>query len=181
MEIRALGHNCFRLRGKEAIVLLGSPAKRVEADIVIADEGLDQSKVKAKNRPEVFLLPGPGEYEINGVEIRSRSRGLWLLEMEKIKIAYWAKIEQMPAEKELESLGPVDLLVPVLSNERLGAKKAFTLIGKISPLIVVLAQPRAKNLLDLLDQEDLLAEDKLFVKASDLPEETKIVVLKVKQ
>jgi len=181
MEIRALSNNCFRLRGKEAILLLGTSPKKVEADIIVGSNQLKNDKIVARKRGEPFLVPGPGEYEISGVEIWDGEKGCWLIQMDNLKICYLADGWRMPSDKKIESLGQIDLLLLVLGVGKEGTKEAAEVVKKVSPLLVVVSELEAKDFLDALDQEDLQPEDKLLIKPADLPEETKVVVLRVKQ
>lgn len=181
MEIRTLANNCFRLRGKNVTLLLGTSRKKTEADIVITSGQSERDKVTSRKRREPFWLPGPGEYEISGVEIWDGESGCWLIKMDGLKIGYLADGWRMPSDKKIESLGQIDLLILTLERGKERAQKAAEAIRKISPLIVVVSETEVQDLLDVLDQEGLQPEDKLLVKPTDLPEETKVVVLKVRQ
>lgn len=176
-----MSDNSFRVRGKEAALLLGISSKKTEADIVVAPSQLGRDKVVAQRREEPFWITGPGEYEVSGVEIWDGERGCWLVKIDDLKICYLADDWKMPSDKKIESLGPIDLLLLTLGTDKEGARRGAEIIKKISPLLVVVSEPETKDFLDILDQEDLQPEDKLSIKPADLPEETKVVVLKVRQ
>jgi len=181
MEVRALSSNCFRLRGREAVLLLGTISKKTEADVVIGSGQLEKGKIVAKKRKEPFLVPGPGEYEVGGVEIWDGEKGCWLIQVDKLRICYLADGWKMPSDKKIEFLGQIDLLLIALGDGKERAKVAAEVVKRISPLLVVVSELEAKDFLDALDQEDLRPEDKLLIKPADLPGETKVVVLRTKQ
>src|SRR4051812_10186465 len=76
MEISWLGHNCFRLRGRDATVLTdpASPASgyrigKVTANIATISRSGSESDYRAALAPETRFVAGPGEYDIAGVLI----------------------------------------------------------------------------------------------------------------
>jgi L-ascorbate metabolism protein UlaG (beta-lactamase superfamily) len=82
------------------------------------------------------------------------------------------------------------LIVPVGAPDALDAAKAVEVIGQIEPAIVIPMMyktgPETLNLepLDRFAKEmglkEWVAQDKLVIKSSDLPETTQVVVLEVK-
>jgi len=182
MRIRALSPTSFRLRTRESIVLLGAPPRRQEADLVVAPvESQEKQLVKPKKRDQVFWLPGPGEYEVAGIEIWGGEKGFWVLRQESLKLIYWTSQWRQPSDQEIESWGAVAVMIFSLDSDKEMAQKAAAMIRRSSPSIAVVAQsPASKELLDRLDREDIEPEDELSIKLADLPEETKLVVLKVK-
>ena len=179
MVIRALTLTSFRLRTKEAVVLLGQPSRRQEADIVIAAETTE--KVRPKKRKEVFWVPGPGEYEIAGVEIWGGEKGFWILRLEGLKLVYWESAWRLPSDQEIESWGAVAAMIFSLDSDKELARKAAEMVKRTSPSVAVVAQSSAsKEFLDQLDREDIKPEEELSIKSNRLPEETRLVVLKVK-
>lgn len=189
MEIKYLGGNCFRIREKEVYLLLGKPEKKVEADVVLVGNGAVIDKnILGKKRKTPFIIPGPGEYEISGVEIWGRGDSLWRIRLNGWEIGFMTNGWQISNEKKAEFFGQVEILFLILSEGKEGAKKAVETIKRVSPLIVIpgmeiesqkkLGDSWVREFLDEMDQESLKAKDKLQLKRKDLPEETELVLLK---
>ena len=74
MDLTWLGHACFRMRGREGVVLADPPdpksghaiAKTDAAIVTISHEHLGHSSLKSVGG-EPVVLRGPGEYEIHEV------------------------------------------------------------------------------------------------------------------
>jgi len=191
MEVKYLGGNCFRLREKETYLLLGQPEKRVEADVVLTGKGgVGGNNIVAKKRRSPFVIPGPGEYEVGGVEIWGRGDRLWRIHLDSWKIGFITNDWQVPDEKKADFFGQVDILFLILPEGKEGAKKAVEAVKRVSPLIVIpgmkieaqrkLGDNWAEEFLDEMDQEGLEAKEKLQLKRKDLPEETRLVLLEPK-
>ena len=179
MELKVQGKNSFRIRGKKAILFLGPLLDKVEADIIIADGGATpRGRLKAPKRGEPFLVPGAGEYEVAGVEIWGRKRGCWLIQMDDFRLSYLSPDRRRLGEKEIESLGRIDLLLLRIKPGRKGARDALEAMKKIAPPLTVLPAAEAGDFLDLADREDLTPQEKLVVRREDLSEEARIVLLK---
>ena len=133
MEIVWLGHSCFRIRGREATVLLdpcppttGYSIGKPTADIVtISHQHDDHTYLKAvAGNPTV--LEGPGEYEIHGAFITGIStyhggdegaeRGASIafgVEMEDIRVCHLGDLGHSPTAEQAEEMTGADvLLVP---------------------------------------------------------------------
>ena len=75
-EIRWFGHNCFRIRAKEATVLTDPVGKKTgyslakqTADIVTVSHDHPGHNNIAAIKPDFQMIDGPGEYEIHDVFI----------------------------------------------------------------------------------------------------------------
>ena len=157
-EIRWFGHNCFRIRAKEA-TLLTDPVARVTgyamakqtADIVtISHDHPGHSNLNAV-RPDYEVIQGPGEYEIQGVFVtgirtyhddeKGKERGyntVYLIEVEGIKIAHLGDLGHPLTEAQQETLANVDvLMIPAGGGDVLSQEKAALLAAELSAKAVI--------------------------------------------
>jgi len=165
MEIQFLGQSCFRIKGKETIVLtdpyspkLGVKLPLLTADIVTLshshshDDHCYLERVKPTNkRPEPFVIDAPGEYEISGVfvyglstfhdEVKGKKRGrnvVYLIEIDKVKLVHLGDLGHQLSQKELEIINGVDILIiPVGGVYTLDSKEAIKLISQVEPRLVI--------------------------------------------
>ena len=211
MEITWYGHSCFRItdRGQTTVVCdpfdsenIGYESLKLKADIVtVSHETPGHNNLKAiKGDP--YIVNGPGEYEIGGVFIsglrtdkRKNREGnqfvntLYLIEYSGINIVHLGDMLHVPSQTEVESLGPVHiLLVPVGGNGCLNAAKASEAISLFEPNIVIPMHYQTPNTTVELDpigkflKEMGLSEVETrpsfkAANVSSLPEETQVIVL----
>lgn len=105
----------------------------------------DEAGVAAKLFPEVFVIAGPGEYEIKDVLVRGvaahngDAKILYALEDEGVTLAYLSDTNQAEiSDEQLDALGTIDVLfVPVGGKNTLDAKRAMHLVQEIEPRIVI--------------------------------------------
>ena len=81
MDIQYVGHSCFRLRGREGLVItdpynssVGFPMPKLSADVItVSHDHSDHSAVDAlkatASREKPFLITQPGEYEVQGISV----------------------------------------------------------------------------------------------------------------
>lgn len=159
MEITWLGRSCFRIKGKEAVVVTdpydnkvtGYTLGRPTADIVTISHS-DPAHANAEGvagSPRV--IEGPGEFEIAGASIvgvatfrgkektpESGRNVAYVIELEDIRIGHLGGIGHVPTSDQLEQLASVDiLLVPVGGGESLDAPPAAETVSLIEPKIVI--------------------------------------------
>jgi len=155
-------------------------------------------------RPEVFVIDRPGEYEIGGVEVKTTSvfhdnnegkdRGsslMSLLRIEDIFILHLGDLGHDLSEKKVEEFDLVDvLLVPVGGVYTIDAKQAVKIVNQLQPSIVIpmhykqdkmdegFAQlATVDNFINEGNFEDVEREEKLKLVKTELPEETKVVIM----
>lgn len=159
------------------------------------------------NREKVFEVTEEGEYEVGGVEVTAiktqhdkdggKDRGenlVMVIRSNGITICHLGDLGHVLSEKQIKEIGPVDvLLVPVGGEYTIGLKEASDLITSMSPSIVVPMHYFVKGMKDdfkklkevneFLDKSSLevmlQGVDKIKVDANTLPEDTKLVSLKV--
>jgi L-ascorbate metabolism protein UlaG (beta-lactamase superfamily) len=211
MEITWLGHGCFRLKGKDSVVLMDPCPKstgynigRQQANIVtVSHSHPDHSnlEVVAAGR----ALDAPGEYEIGGVLItgvrtwhddkRGAERGpntAFVVELDEVRVCHLGDLGHVPTQEQTEALSEIDvLLVPVGGHSTIDAATASEIISQLEPRVVVpmhYATEATTAKLDPLDsfikQMGVSApspQPKLAVTKSSLPSDTQVVVLEARR
>jgi len=176
MEITWLGHSCFRIRGRDATVVLdpcpkstGYSIGRPTADIVtVSHDHPGHSNVAAvPGSPRV--VEGPGEFEISGALITGirtyhddkngslRGRNIaYVLEIDDVRVCHLGDLGHVPTATQVEEMSGVDiLLTPVGGGNALGASAAAATVSLIEPKLVIPMHyhtPAAKAQLDPLDR-----------------------------
>jgi len=158
MEIRWLGHSCFRIRGSHSTVItdpyspslgysLGKPTAHV---VTVSHQHPGHSYVQGVTG-EPRLVTGPGEYEIGGVLIigvstfhdnqRGKSRGrntVYLVEIDEVSICHLGDLGHVLTADQLEEIGDVDvLLLPVGGVSTIDAPIAAEVVRQLEPKAVV--------------------------------------------
>jgi len=158
MEIRWLGHSCFRLKGSHAIVItdpyspslgysLGKPTARI---VTVSHQHEGHSYVQGVGG-EPRLVTGPGEYEISGVLIigiatfhdteRGRKRGrntAYLIEVDEISVCHLGDLGHVLTAEQVEEIDNVDvLLLPVGGVSTINAPMAAEVVRQLEPKVVI--------------------------------------------
>jgi L-ascorbate metabolism protein UlaG (beta-lactamase superfamily) len=157
-EIRWYGHNCFRIRGKEATVLFDPVGKntgyamgRQTADIVTISHDHDGHANLNAIKPEFQVIQGPGEYEMHGVFVtgvrtyHDDKKGaelghntVYLVELEGMRFAHLGDLGHSLTETQAEELDNVDvLMIPVGGGTSLNADQAADLVSRLAPKSVI--------------------------------------------
>ena len=210
MEISFLGHAAFKIKGKGAIVVtdpfddsIGIKFPKIEADIVTVTHDHFDHNASTKIAGEPFIINGPGEYEVKGVEIvgvasfhdnkEGKERGkntIYNIKIDKINVAHLGDLgqESLTAE-QIEEIGNVDiLLIPIGGYFTIDGAQASKIASQLEPKIVIPMHFKDVeiNISELDGQEKFLKEmgkenveslPKLSITAEKLPEETQIVLL----
>src|SRR3990172_12365351 len=158
MEIVWLGHSCFRLRGREAVVITdpcppstGYSIGKPNADIVtISHHHEDHDYVKAVVGSPI-VTDGPGEYEIRGAFITGiatyhdgrrgavhGSNVAFVLEMEEMRVCHLGDLGHAPTAEQVEELSGADiLLVPVGGLTTIDGAAAAEVVSLLEPRLVI--------------------------------------------
>lgn len=216
-DVQFLGHACFRLRGKDGIVLtdpfdrsVGYDIGRPTAHIVTMSHGhADHSNVAAVRplRERLFVLDGPGEYEVGGVLItgvptshdtkKGAERGrntVYVIHMDDVVFCHLGDLGHELTTHQIDEIGNIDVLfIPVGGGETIGPAQAVSVISQLEPRIVVpmhYAIPGQQSFtMDLaplekftheLGLKEVVAEEKLNVTTANLPaegEQTRVVIM----
>lgn len=157
-EFKWFGHNCFRIKGREATVLCdpvdrttGYLMAKQTADIVtLSHDHSDQASL-ATVKPEYKLVHGPGEYEIHDIFItgirtfrddsRGKERGfntVYVFELEGLVICHLGDLGHALTDEQAEAMNHVDiLLIPAGGGNVLSPAKAAELVSQIEPKLVI--------------------------------------------
>ncbi len=158
MEITWLGHSCFRLKGKDAIVVTDPYGKetgyvmgRVTADIVtVSHQHPGHNAVSAvAGTPRV--IAGPGEYEIANAfiigldschdQVKGAERGkniIFLIEMDDITVCHLGDLGHTLSAEQVEALSAAHvLLVPVGGTTTIDAARAAETVRLLEPKLVI--------------------------------------------
>ncbi len=157
-EFRWFGHNCFRIRAREATILTdpvgrktGYAMSRQTADLVtISHDHPGHANLNAV-KPEYQTITGPGEYEMHDVfvtgirtyhdEAKGAERGyntIYLIEVEGLVICHLGDLGHTLSEEQAEAMAKVDvLLIPAGGGPVLNPTRAAELVAQIEPRLVI--------------------------------------------
>ena len=158
MEITWLGHSCFRLRGKDATIVMdpcdkstGYNISRPTADIVtVSHEHPAHANVSGvAGSPKV--IHGPGEFEVSGVLIQGIStyhdnakggeqgkNTAYVVEMDEVRICHLGDLGHLPTPEQVEELSGVDILfVPVGGGTTIAGAQAAETVSMLEPKLVI--------------------------------------------
>lgn len=194
MEIQYLGHSCFRIKGKEALVVidpfnpsdLGLKLSKVSADMVlISHDHFDHNYLSGvegtPQRKEPFVVSGPGEYEISGVAITGvptfhddtggSQRGkntVYVINIDGLRVVFLGDLGHKLSDQQLEEINGTDILmIPVGGVVTLDGKQAVEVITQIDPKIVIPMHYKLPGVaLDLAPLEEFL---KIMGEEGDVP------------
>ncbi len=159
MDISWLGHACIRVRAGGTFVVMdpvgrevGYDMGRPTADIVtISHPDPAHNNVRGL-RGEPLVLEGPGEYEVQGVQIvgiatKLKSRDettaggrnvVFILESEELRLAHLGALGGRLTADQKEQIGDVDVLVvPVGHESSLDATEAARVCREFEPRVVI--------------------------------------------
>ena len=193
MVITYYGAACFRVQSGETVIAFAPPSKeskfktpRFQTDIALINpnhpdyNGRDVLSAKDEKKP-VFVIDGPGEYEISGIYIKGISIPvIYVLSLENIILCHLGGFIEKNLRPEIkEEIGEVDVLfVPIDEDD---GQKAAQLISQIEPKIAIpmnYKEADLKHFLKEFGNNSIKPEEKLTIKKKDLSEEkTQVVVL----
>jgi L-ascorbate metabolism protein UlaG (beta-lactamase superfamily) len=206
MEIYWLGHGCFRLRGRDATVLMDpcSPATgyrigKVNADLVTISRNMPANSNREAVQGDAKFLERPGEYEVEGVLVtaiatdeKDRDDGFsrniaYVADIDDIRVCHLGDIQQVPTGDEVEELTCDVLLIPVGGGPVLNAEKAAEIVSLLDPRIVIPMlyktdaskedfQP-VDRFIKEMGAEAKTPEQRLNINRSGLPHDTTLVQL----
>lgn len=159
MDLTWLGHACFRMRGREGVVLTDPPDPRsgnaipkTEAHLVtISHDDPGHSSLKSVGG-EPVILSGPGEYEVREILVtgvgtwhddeKGAKRGrntVFTIRLDDLSICHLGDLGHSLAPEALERIGDVDIvLVPIGGHEtNLAAATAAEVVHQLDPKVVV--------------------------------------------
>ncbi|MFC1931757.1 MBL fold metallo-hydrolase [Chloroflexota bacterium] len=158
MDITWLGHSCFKIKGKQAVIItdpyppdLGYSLGKPTADVVTVSHQHPSHNYIQGVGGEYRRVTGPGEYEISGVliigmptfhdEVGGKNKGkntVYLMEVDGVTICHLGDLGHVFDTEQVEEIGDVDvLLLPVGGVSTINASMAAEVIRQIEPKVVV--------------------------------------------
>lgn len=158
MEIRWLGHSCFRLKGKDVTIVTdpfdetaGYATKLLKADIVTVSHEHPHHSAIGNIKGEPKVLCGPGEYEIKGVfiygirtfrgSVQGRTKGkntAYLIEIDGAKVCHLGDLGHALSAAQAEEVSDTDvLLIPIGGVSTIDGSTAAEVVNVIGPRIVI--------------------------------------------
>ncbi len=147
------GQACFKFQSGERIIICdpfgprraGLRRPQLKADIFILPlfDVIEDISLLKKEGGEVFIISGPGEYEVKGVFIYGiktpQKKPIFLINLEDIKIGYLGEINLPLEPEEIKNLGEPDVLILPVGNKKtaLSPTKAVELVEQIEPAIII--------------------------------------------
>jgi len=211
MEISYLGYASFKLKNKAGMVVLIDPfdsdfvglkMPKEKADIVVVsrnDKGHNVvSEVKeAVKREEVFVIDGPGEYEVGGVEVSAiqvngSEKRVIVVRMDGLSVCHLSNLDKELSTVLKKEVGAADVLLASVGRKGgLGVGEMGKLVKEMSPSLVIPMEYKVKGLKDgvgeVANLEEFLEKNnmkvgengsnKMKVTMSSLPEDMQVVVL----
>lgn len=204
-DVQYLGQGSIRLKGKEGVVITDpfannglSEAARPSAHIVtVSSKNPRRSVVDAVKAVDerVFVVDGPGEYEVGGVmvngirtyrenpESATRSHNtVYVIHLDDLVFCHLGELGHQLSTHQIEEIGTVDLLfVPAYST--LSPAELTEVISAVEPRVVVPLYDdpgQLERLAHELGLKEWEAQEKLVVTGATLPaegEETRIVIM----
>lgn len=162
-EIRWFGHSCFRIRAREAIVIMDPVGKKTgytpskqTADIVTVSHDHPGHNNVQMVKPEYELINGPGEYELHGVfinglrtyhdKVKGAERGyntVFELDIDGLRIVHLGDLGHQLNDDIVEAYTDVDIVfAPAGGGPLLSAAEVAEVVGNLSPKMVIPMQYR---------------------------------------
>ena len=210
MDISWLGHACVRLRTRTAAVVM-DPASRAAgfdmgrpgADIVTISRQHPHHAHASGVRGQPIIIDGPGEYEIEGVQLFGLPSPLvragegavnerniaYVVEAEGLHLAHLGSGCTPPREDEAGLFSNIDILiVPIGGDEAVAPERAARTVRDLEPTIVIPVsyegpaadgeQPAAlRAFLDATGLSGGEPQSRLSIRPRQLGEEQRVVLL----
>ena len=157
-EFRWYGHNCFRIKARDATVITDPVGRRTgyvmpkqSADVVTISHDHPGHTNLGAIRPDFRVVDGPGEYELHDIfvtgirtyhdDARGAERGyntVYLIELEGMVVCHLGDLGHALTNEQAEAMSNVDVLfVPAGGGPVLDTAKAVELIGQLEPKVVI--------------------------------------------
>lgn len=163
MIITYHGHSCFKVKGKDATVVMdpfheyvGFDMPSLSADVVtLSHDHKDHnqaSKVSGTaRRKNPFIIDTPGEYEVQDVSVfgvksyhdanQGAERGqniIFKIYLDELHVCHLGDLGHELDEKTIKEIGAVDILMcPVGGNFTIDPKTAIKVIQSLEPSLVI--------------------------------------------
>ncbi|MCW1948970.1 MAG: MBL fold metallo-hydrolase [Candidatus Shapirobacteria bacterium] len=187
MEIKLLNKKTFFIKGKKEMVLVNPEIEDKEKSpsrvIVFTNEDLGGHDLEG----DKVLINGPGEYEVNGVEVNGVNgedgNTVYKIGIDGFRLVIMGDLKQELTDKRIEKIDEADILIaPTI----IGETPSFKLIKEWSKkwgvnYLIPISEREVdmKAFLDASDNEGLEEIDSLKIeKLDDLPDGLEVKLLK---
>jgi hypothetical protein len=187
MEIKLLNKNTFYIKGKKESVLVNPSDEDKEKNssrvVIFTNESLGGHDLEG----DKVLMNGPGEYEVNGVEVNGVNgedgNTVYKVGIDGFMLVIIGGLKQELSEKRVDRIDAADILiVPTVIGEAPSFKLAKEWSKKWGVNYLVPVSEREidmKAFLDAADNEGLDEVDSLKIeKLDDLPDGLEVKLLK---
>lgn len=208
-DIKWLGHACFRVKTRDATVLMdpagreqGVNLARQRADLVTLSRKNGERSALAALEGEYTLVDGPGEYEVQDISvtgIRTSSAAetgsakvfntVYLVEMDDLVLCHLGALRGTLSPAQVEALGEPDVLfVPIGPNGGLTTAQATEVIGQVTPKMVIpmrfrqgdeAGEQALKELAAALGFSDVSRGTSIVMRKNNVPETMGMTILDV--
>ncbi len=159
LQIRWHGHSCFEVTNDVTVVTdphdgrsIGIPAPNVKGDIIlISHDHYDHNSVKSVDKKDSKIITDSRKRNISGVEIKGfdsfhdesngAKRGkniIFRFKIDDISFCHLGDLGHMLDAETIDKIGNIDVLfIPVGGTFTINHKKAWKVIKKIMPRIVI--------------------------------------------
>jgi len=175
LDINWLGHSCFRIKGKEAVLVtdpchpgIGYALGRLQADIVTLSHFHPGHSYTEAISNDFKTISSPGEYELRGTFITGMTtfhdaekgsklgkNTVYLIECDGMTLCHLGDLGHLPDSTLMEALGEIDvLLLPVGGVTTIGGATAAEIVRGLSPKVVIPMHYRTPALVGELESAD---------------------------
>ncbi len=186
-EFKWFGHNCFRIKSREATIITdpverstGYAMAKQNANIVSVSNYDSPNANLGVVRPEYQIVDGPGEYEMDDVFItgvrtfldeerteKKQFNTAYLFELDGFVICHLGDLGQLPNSDQTEQLAQADiLLLPVGGGNGLTQEQATEVVSLLEPKVLIPMQYRT----EIGDKHLLPLEPFVKLIGAELPE-----------
>ncbi|MBM3167404.1 MAG: MBL fold metallo-hydrolase [Chloroflexi bacterium] len=175
MDINWLGHSCFRIKGKEAVLVtdpchpsIGYALGKLQADIVTVSHFHPGHSYTEAISNDFKVVNSPGEYELKGIFITGMTtfhdsekgcklgkNTVYLIECDSMTLCHLGDLGHLPDSDLMEALGEIDVLfLPVGGVTTIGGATAAEIVRGLSPKVVIPMHYRTSVLVGELEPAD---------------------------
>lgn len=154
MDITWLGHSCFRIKGKEVVVVTdpcspdtGYTLSKVQADLVTISHDHPGHAYLEGIQEGYKAIKGPGEYEVKDVYVtgmpsyhdaeKGKTSGkntIYIIEMEGVTLCHLGDLGHTLSPEVIGEIGNINVLfIPVGGSPTISASAAADLVRNLNP------------------------------------------------
>ncbi len=158
MDITWLGHSCFKIKGRQGVVItdpyspnLGYSLDKPTAHIITVSHQHDGHSYVHGIDGAPKLVTRPGEYEIGGILIigittfhdmeggqKEGRNTIFLIEVDEVSVCHLGDLGHVLTAEQVEEIDNVDvLLLPVGGVSTIDAPMAAEVVRQLDPKVVV--------------------------------------------